>query len=84
MVLFGRLAEVAGDYLRKGKQCFIEGHLRTRKWQDKETGQDRYTTEVVAENLILLGSRADAGDHEAEAPQAPAGGVAELDDDIPF
>lgn len=59
IVLFNRLAEVAQQYLRKGSPVYIEGRIRTRKWQDKNTGQDRYTTEIVAESLQLLGSRAD-------------------------
>ncbi len=53
---FGRLAEVAGEYLKKGSPCYVEGRIRTRKWQDKE-GQDRYTTEVVADRMQLLGGR---------------------------
>jgi single-strand DNA-binding protein len=54
VVCFGRLAEVAGEYAKKGRQIFVEGRLRTRKWQDKD-GQDRYSTEIVAEDLQLLG-----------------------------
>ena len=54
---FGRLAEIAGEYLKKGSQVYIEGRLRTRKWQDKE-GRDRYTTEVIANDMQMLGSRA--------------------------
>ena len=57
---FGRLAEIAGDYLSKGKPVYISGRLRTRKWQDKD-GQDRYTTEIVAEEMQLLGSGRDGG-----------------------
>jgi len=53
---FGRLGEIAGEYLRKGSQCYIEGSLRTRKWQDKE-GKDRYTTEIVADEMQMLGGR---------------------------
>jgi single-strand DNA-binding protein len=60
VVAWGRLAEIAGEYLRKGRQVYIEGRLRTRQWQDQD-GQTRYTTEVVAENLILLDSRPQAG-----------------------
>lgn len=59
--LFGRLAEVAGEYLRKGRPVYIEGRLRTRKWQDKETGQDRYTTEIVGDQMQMLGGRGDSG-----------------------
>jgi single-strand DNA-binding protein len=60
----GRLAEVAGEYLKKGSQVYVEGRLRTRKWQDKE-GQDRYTTEIVAERMQMLGSRSGMGGSEA-------------------
>lgn len=60
VVLFGRLAEIAGEYLRKGSQVYIEGRLRTRKWQDKE-GQDRYTTEIVGEIMQMLGGREGGG-----------------------
>src|SRR5512139_3487068 len=55
VVFFGRLAEIAGEYLRKGRQVYVEGSLRTRKWQDKN-GQDRYTTEIVASDMKMLGS----------------------------
>jgi len=79
VAFFGRLAEIAGEYLKKGSPVYVEGRLRTRKWQDKD-GQERYTTEVVAENMQLLGSRGDrAGgggyDDMGEAPaqrSAPA------------
>jgi single-strand DNA-binding protein len=60
VVFFGRLAEIAGEYLKKGRSVYVEGRLRTRKWQDKE-GQDRYTTEIVAENMQMLGSREGMG-----------------------
>jgi|SRR5690625_734224 len=59
VVLFNRLAEIAGEYLRKGRPVYIEGRLQTRKWQDKETGQDRYSTEIVAEQMQMLGGRDD-------------------------
>jgi single-strand DNA-binding protein len=75
VAFFGRLAEIAGEYLRKGRPVYVEGRLRTRKWQDKD-GQDRYTTEIVAENMQLLGSREGMGGGEvegaAEEPRAPA------------
>ena len=62
VVMFGRLAEIAGEYLRKGRSVYIEGRLQTRKWQDKETGADRYSTEIVAEQMQMLGGRdSDAG-----------------------
>src|SRR5690606_39048133 len=54
VAFFGRLAEVAAEYLRKGSQCYVEGKLRTRKWQDRD-GNDRYTTEIVANELVMLG-----------------------------
>lgn len=60
VVLYDRLAEIAGEYLKKGRSAYIEGRLKTRKWQDKD-GHDRYTTEIVAETLQLLGGR-DGGD----------------------
>ena len=56
VAMFGRLAEIAGEYLRKGSQVYVEGRLRTRKWQDKQ-GNDRYTTEVVAQEMQMLGGR---------------------------
>ncbi|HEB80835.1 MAG TPA: single-stranded DNA-binding protein [Chromatiales bacterium] len=60
VVFFGRLAEVAGEYLKKGSQVYVEGSLRTRKWQDKE-GRDRYTTETVVSDMQMLGARSSAG-----------------------
>ena len=93
---FGRLAEICGEYLKKGSQVYIEGKLRTRKWQDKE-GQDRYTTEIIADAMQMLGSRSGMGGGEPRAemrepPAAgesrpakkPAGQFQDMDDDIPF
>jgi single-strand DNA-binding protein len=60
IALFGRLGEIAAEYLRKGSQVYIEGRLRTRKWQDKE-GRDRYTTEIIANDMQMLGGRGGAG-----------------------
>jgi single-strand DNA-binding protein len=60
VVFFGKLAEIAGEYLKKGSQIYVEGRLQTRKWQDKE-GQDRYTTEIVAGEMQMLGSREGRG-----------------------
>jgi len=57
IAFFGRLGEIAAEYLRKGSQVFVEGKLRTRKWQDKQ-GNDRYTTEIIADNMQMLGGRA--------------------------
>ncbi|SRR6267378_4521724 len=71
IAFFGRLAEVAGEYLKKGSQVYVEGSLRTRKWQDKE-GQDRYSTEIRGDVMQMLGSRAGSGE-----PREPAGQRAE-------
>ncbi len=60
VAFFGKLAEIAGEYLKKGSQVYVEGHLQTRKWQDKE-GQDKYTTEIVANVMQMLGSRQGMG-----------------------
>jgi single-strand DNA-binding protein len=60
VAFFGKLAEIAGEYLKKGSQVYVEGRLQTRKWQDKE-GQDRYTTEIVADRMQMLGSRSGMG-----------------------
>jgi single-strand DNA-binding protein len=83
VVFFDKLAEIAGEYLRKGSQVYIEGKLQTRKWQDKE-GKDRYTTEIVAQQMQMLGGkpqgeRAPKQDQPAAAADQPA-----FDDDIPF
>ena len=61
VVFFNRLAEIAGEYLKKGSKVYVEGSLRTRKWQDKNTGQDRYTTEIVGNEMQMLDSRGGAG-----------------------
>ena len=53
---FGKLAEIVGQYLKKGSQIYVEGRLQTRKWQDKESGQDRYATEIIADRMQMLGS----------------------------
>jgi len=71
VAFFGRLAEIAGEYLKKGSQVYVEGRLQTRKWQDKE-GQDRYTTEIVADRMQMLGSRSGGGNYEVQ-DKAPAG-----------
>jgi len=59
VVFYGRLAEVAGEYLRKGRTVFVEGRLKTRKWQDADNGIDRYSTEIIAEQMQMLGGRPD-------------------------
>ncbi len=85
---YGKLAEIAGQYLKKGSQVYIEGSLRTRKWKDKD-GQDRYTTEIRGDVMKMLGGKPE-GQQQAAAPRqqapqrqqpAPSG---EFDDDIPF
>jgi single-strand DNA-binding protein len=78
IALFGRLGEIAAEYLRKGSQVFIEGKLRTRKWQDKQ-GNDRYTTEIIADNMQMLGARgggAGGGGGGGADRSPPAGGGA--------
>jgi single-strand DNA-binding protein len=71
VVFRARLAEIAGEYLKKGSPVYVEGRIRTRKWQDKE-GQDRYTTEIMADNMQLLGSRGGAGEPRQEREPAEA------------
>ena len=92
IAFFGRLAEIAGEYLNKGSQVYVEGKLRTRKWQDRE-GNDRWTTEVVANELQMLGGRSGAGapaqGAATTAPPQSSGDVPQdtstpFDDDIPF
>jgi len=65
VVFRGKLAEIAGEYLKKGSQVYVEGRLRTRKWQDKE-GHDKYTTEIVADRMQMLGARSGAGEPRGE------------------
>lgn len=86
---FGKLAEIAGQYLKKGSQVYIEGRLRTRKWTDA-SGVEKYSTEIVAETMQMLGGKpsgsTESGDGYSKAAQsaAPAGGLGAMDDDIPF
>lgn len=98
VAFFGRLAEIAGEYLKKGAKVYIEGSLRTRKWQDKN-GQDRYTTEIIASEMQMLDGRSDGGNvgdfekrpgssrasntGQQETSSAKSGGVPEFDD-VPF
>lgn len=99
VVMYQRLAEIVGEYLRKGSKVYIEGRLQTRKWQDKTTGQDRYTTEIIADSMQMLDSKGGAGDGSSyERPasnNAPASNhnaaaannappLDNFDDDIPF
>ena len=97
VVFFGKLAEIAGQYLKKGRQVYVEGALKTRKWQGQD-GQDRYTTEIVASEMKMLGSRegmGDAGPREnssgrpapRSAPQNNTNtnsSFGDVEDDIPF
>ena len=99
VVFFGKLAEIVGEYLKKGSQIYVEGRLQTRKWQDKE-GKDRYTPEIVASEMQMLGSRSGQGapsDSFNQDQPSDAGGAAparagaksaaaatDFDDDIPF
>src|SRR5246500_4590792 len=100
VVLWQRLAEIAGEYLKKGGKVYIEGRLQTRSWDDKQTGQKKYMTEVVASDLILLGGRGEGGgggDFSASSRSSgsnnfdqrvpehePAGSGPITDEDIPF
>src|SRR2546429_3867474 len=73
VALFGRLAEIAGEYLRKGSQVYIEGSLRTRKWQDKQ-GNERYSTEIIGNDLQMLGGRGGGGGAAAHGGGPPSAG----------
>jgi single-strand DNA-binding protein len=99
VVLWERRAEIAGEYLKKGGKVYIEGRLQTRSWDDKQTNQKKYMTEIVATDLVLLSGRGDAGGGEAHsggsrgaadhfdqrAPEPePAGASPITDEDIPF
>jgi single-strand DNA-binding protein len=87
IVAWHRLAEIVGEYVRKGTKLYIEGKLQTTSWQDRQSGEKKYRTEIVARDLVLLGSResgqnagAQAANHESGAePASPI-----VDDDIPF
>ena len=98
VVFFGKLAEIAGQYLKKGSQVYLEGKLKTRKWQDKD-GQDRFTTEINADEMKMLGSKGDGQHQEGQRPQqtqqrppantqrqpqGQAGGFSDFEDSIPF
>lgn len=94
IVMFGKLAEIAGEYLRKGSQVYIEGRLQTRKWTDK-SGMDRYTTEIVADRMQMLGGRSGGGGYEStpsdqgskfqsDKPAQTVPGFEDMEDDIPF
>lgn len=87
---FGKLAEISGEYLKKGALVYVEGKLRTRKWSDKE-GKDRYSTEIIGDRMLMLGGKGekrepgpDSASPKKDAPAHKAGGFDEMDDDIPF
>ncbi len=92
LVFYRRLAEVAGEYLKKGSQIYVEGKIQTRKWQDKETGKDRYTTEIIVNEMQMLGGKQGEQSEPAARPApsekpaaAPKGNFDNFDDDqIPF
>ena len=84
LVFYRRLAEVAGEYLKKGSQIYVEGKIQTRKWQDKETGKDRYTTEIIVNEMQMLGGKSSGGGSfevvdersESSRPNKPAASAA--------
>lgn len=87
ITLWGKLAEIAGEYLSKGKTVYIEGRLQTRKWQDK-SGNDRYTTDIVGDKMQMLSPKGERRNEPSSEPSSePGGGYEEppfQDDDIPF
>ena len=92
VVMFRRLAEIAGEYLKKGSKVYLEGRLQTRKWQDQQ-GQDRYTTEIIADQMQMLDSRGGSADFapaqqrpaaSQSPPEAAASADSGFEDDIPF
>ena len=88
VVFYARLAEIVGEYLRKGSQVYVEGRLQTRKWQDK-SGADRYTTEIIASEMQMLGGKSDGGRSDASDAGTSTGGADHsggdgFSDDIPF
>lgn len=91
IVTFGKLAEICGQYLKKGRQVYVEGRIQTREWED-QSGSKRYTTEIICNQMVMLGRAGDEGfsgpsddDQSAdEADSAPVGPAADDDDDLPF
>jgi len=91
VVAFGKLAEICGEYLTKGKQIYVSGRWNTQKYQDKETGQDRYSTRIIADQMQMLGGKDDdqrqpsqrSAPQQRPAQQAPAANLADMDDDLP-
>ena len=98
IVAWQRLAEIAGEYLKKGRSVYIEGRIQTRSWDDKTSGQKKYMTEIVANDLVLLGGRGEGGeggggkgraaapaaDEPSAPPENPAHAAEITDEDIPF
>jgi single-strand DNA-binding protein len=87
VVVFGKLAEIIGQYLKKGSLVYFEGKLQTRKWTNKD-GIEQYTTEIVADQMQMLGGRPESASQPAKSQAKPAqqkeGAFADMDDDIPF
>lgn len=86
IIAWGKLGDICGQYLRKGKQVYIEGSLRTDSWEDKESGKKMYRTEIVARDMVMLGSKndSDGGGGGGWQPPADSGGSGPDDDDVPF
>ncbi|AFZ83304.1 single-stranded DNA-binding protein [Candidatus Kinetoplastidibacterium blastocrithidiae] len=90
VVLYNRLAEIAGEFLKKGRPVYLEGRLKTRKWQDKDTGSDRYITEIVGDQMQMLGNKdtavsesSDKGSYTLNNERNTMS-ISEMEDDIPF
>ena len=83
VVLWQRLAEIAGEYLKKGSKVYIEGRLQTRSWDDKQTNQKRYMTEIVANDLVLLGGRGESGGESTGSSRGTASGNNNFDQRVP-
>lgn len=94
VVFYQRLAEIVGEYLRKGSKVYVEGRLQTRKWQDKNSGQDRYTTEIIADSMQMLDGKGGSGSSGSSYEKSTSAGSASssqaapeldtFDDEIPF
>ena len=84
VVIYQKLAEIAGEYLKKGSKVYLEGKLQTRKWQDKESGQDRYSTEIIVNQLQMLGNSKGNVTENKPAPSEKLSDEALFDQDIPF
>jgi single-strand DNA-binding protein len=91
IVAWQRLAEIVGEYIKKGSKVYIEGRLQTSNWEDKQSGEKKYRTEIIAQDLVMLGGRGDAesagrsasnGNHDRYQEEVPAGEI--TDEDIPF